>query len=330
MKPILIWAFMLVSMVALGQNCKWGLSPPNNQATCGVVEQAAASRMIRAKTICYSGDSRVLWSRNEKHFTPNRSFRNMELAQNVSTGYVRVYACERADLVANMTSDHTDLTAGTVSLEVTDADSGDVVFKEERGLTDEANDLYRLVLHFREARTQAKSQLQQAALAAKATADEKANYDEIHHLTLGVLLFPKTMSQDERSARIAKMELANDESRIKDEEDYLKVREETLSKKAADLSTRLNAFNLRKKVYDSNVSNFNQRCAKGGYLCDPERYTLNKEYDSMSAAGIVLGDEFEKFEQERKDVSQREGNAREARHALDVKRASLGMDSQSK
>ena len=44
------------------------------------------------------------------------------------------------------------------------------------------------------------------------------------------------MSQDERSARIAKMELANDESRIKDEEDYLKVREETLSKKAADLS----------------------------------------------------------------------------------------------
>ena len=51
MKPILIWAFMLVSMVALGQNCKWGLSPPNNQATCGVVEQAAASRMIRAKTV---------------------------------------------------------------------------------------------------------------------------------------------------------------------------------------------------------------------------------------------------------------------------------------
>jgi hypothetical protein len=341
MKHIAVILVLLVGMHAAAQ-CKWGLSPDykaaglmnngdasNNEAACRAAEETAASRMVRAKTICYSGDSTVLWSKTDKRFDPSLSLRQMRVAENVATGYTRIYACERADLVTKILVDHTDLRSGTVSVEVTDADSGEVVYKEDRNIADEANDLYRLIRHFREARTQAKAQLQEAALAAVAEEEEKTKYDEVRHPTLGLLRFPKTMSPAERSVQIAKMELDAEDSRLSDQENYLKVREEALSKKSADLRTRSDAFELRKKVYASNVTNYNQRCANGGYLCQSDAYTLNKEHDSIEATRVVLNDELEKCEQERKDISKAETDASEARRKLDSKMAEFGMKSKN-
>jgi hypothetical protein len=68
----------------------------NKEAACLAAEQTAASRMARAKTICYSADSTVLWLKTDKRFDPSYSFRQMRVAENVPTGCTRVYECDHA------------------------------------------------------------------------------------------------------------------------------------------------------------------------------------------------------------------------------------------
>ncbi len=149
---------------AEASTCNWGLFSGEN-SSCAALETIAATRMNKAKTICAASGNNIQWNKNEKNVNPNVSFRLMEQAMVVvASGYTRVYSCKRADLVAKFEVDKVDNNA---SLEVSDADSGAVVFRESRDLKDEENDLYRLARHFQDAKAEAKEQLAQSKEAER-------------------------------------------------------------------------------------------------------------------------------------------------------------------
>lgn len=137
-----------VSMSA--QTCRWGLVKTTD---CDSVEVEAAERMASAKTACLSSDSGVWWPKNLRN--PGSAGTLAEIGRAFSyakVGYEGV-RCADADLIFKFQVQKTD----SVNLEVFDADSGDRVFYESRSLTDEAADLHRLALHFKQAHRTATS-----------------------------------------------------------------------------------------------------------------------------------------------------------------------------
>ncbi len=66
----LILAIGIRPSLVHAETCKWGLGY-GSQEVCEAKEALAASRMARAKTICYSGDSGVQWNKHDKSFNPN-------------------------------------------------------------------------------------------------------------------------------------------------------------------------------------------------------------------------------------------------------------------
>lgn len=150
--------------IAQTQTCKWGLGYGSQEA-CETKEALAASRMAQAKTICYSGDSEVHWNKHDKSFNSADTLRIMRGAAEVAAqGYRFVFACEHSDLVIKLNADF--LIESSVSINVTDADSGDTVFTETRAVQEEKNDLYRLALHFKDAHNEASRIAQEEAHAA--------------------------------------------------------------------------------------------------------------------------------------------------------------------
>ena len=83
-------------------------------------------------------------------------------------GFTPLYSCERADLVIKI--DYEDA-VGTVKLNVTDADSGDTVFHEERNVSDLSSDVSRMAAHFQnmvsDARSVAKVEREEAQARAR-------------------------------------------------------------------------------------------------------------------------------------------------------------------
>lgn len=177
MKRIIVILLLLVVKGSSAQSCKWGLYPDykaagventgdakNNEVACKFTEQAAASRIRNAKTICLSGQSGVSCNMNDKQCVQeSRLFlQQIQAAMSVAArGYTRVYACEHADLVAKFNVDSGG--GENTSVEITDADSGDAVFLETRSIHDTSNDLYRLARHFQDARTAAANQAKESA-----------------------------------------------------------------------------------------------------------------------------------------------------------------------
>jgi len=123
-----------------------------------------------AKTICFSANSEVSWNKNNKQ--PVGAFAAMRGGARIAMrGFAPLYSCERADLVIKI--DYNDV-AGTVNFNVTDADSGDTVFREERSVSDLSSDVSRMAAHFQNMVADARAAAKVAQAEAQGRAKEEA------------------------------------------------------------------------------------------------------------------------------------------------------------
>jgi hypothetical protein len=154
--------------VSRGQVCQYGLGDySSSHDACLALQKEALKRVGSAKTICYSANSLVQWSKNSKQ--PVGAFATMRVgARMAMKGFTPLYSCERADLVVRIDYDDMD---GTVKLNVTHADSGESVFHEERSVSDLSSDVSRMSSHFQtmvsNARAAAKAAIEQAEVKRK-------------------------------------------------------------------------------------------------------------------------------------------------------------------
>lgn len=160
---LIVFASVLAfSTATLAEVCLYGLYGSSSEA-CRLLQEKALERIASAKTICYSANSEVQWSKNNKQ--PVGAFTTMSAGARIAMkGFTPLYGCERADLVVKIVYDATSPEA--VTLTVTDAESGDIVFREERSVSDLSSDVTRMATHFQSMRSD--------ALAAKIAADEIA------------------------------------------------------------------------------------------------------------------------------------------------------------
>jgi hypothetical protein len=153
---------------SFAETCPYGLGYySSSREACLALQKKALRRVASAKTICYSGNSQVQWSKNNKQ--PMGAFTTMRTGARIAMkGFTPLYACERADLVIRI--DYNDISE-TVTLAVTDAESGDPVFREERSVSDLGSDVSRMASHFQamlsDARAAAKADLEGAQAKAK-------------------------------------------------------------------------------------------------------------------------------------------------------------------
>jgi len=85
-------------------------------------------------------------------------------------GFTPLYACEKADLVIKMIYDDT---LDSINLSVTDADSGEAVFREVRTVSDLGSDVTRMAQHFQSMRSDALAIRDAAIEAAQAAAKRR-------------------------------------------------------------------------------------------------------------------------------------------------------------
>lgn len=161
---ITLLVLLALSSVSFGETCLYGLGSLNSSLdACLALQKEALQRVASAKTICYSANSEVQWSKNNKE--PVGAFTTMRAgARMAMKGFTPLYTCERADLVVKIVYDA--VSPETVTLAVTDAESGDTVFREERSVSDLSSDVSRMATHFQSMRSD--------ALAAEIVAAEEA------------------------------------------------------------------------------------------------------------------------------------------------------------
>jgi len=170
---------VLVHIQAYGQS-SYGLTCASPEA-CVVLDNKASVRMATAKTICSSGDSAVSYRKGSKPDAAemNRHWRSINSAEFIAKqGYRIVLDCTNADLVVKTTVSVLD---DSVSLEVTDADSGEPVFIESRSIHDESSDLARIARHFHDdalAAKAAQQQLEREAADAERVREAQARHEE--------------------------------------------------------------------------------------------------------------------------------------------------------
>ena len=159
---IIVASVLAFSTAALGEPCLYGLFGSSPEA-CHALQEVALERVASAKTICFSANSEVQWSKNNKQ--PVGAFTTMRAGARIAMkGFSSLISCERADLIVKIVYD--SVSPETVTLAVTDAESGDSVFREERSVSDLSSDLTRMAAHFQSMRSD--------ALAAKIAAADKA------------------------------------------------------------------------------------------------------------------------------------------------------------
>jgi len=151
--------------------CQYGLGGyGSSHDVCLALQKEALARVAAAKTICYSANSQVQWSKNNKE--PVGAFAAMRTgARMAMKGFTTLYSCERAELVVKI--DYDDM-YGTVKLNVTHADSGDPVFHEERSVSDLSSDVSRMAAHFQSMVSDARAAAKVALDEAEAKAKEEA------------------------------------------------------------------------------------------------------------------------------------------------------------
>lgn len=156
-----IASLLLLPTLSVAEVCQYGLFAQTAQ-DCKATEGIALQRVASAKTICYSANSEIQWSKNNKE--PVGVFPIMRsAARSAMTGFVPVYSCERADLVVKI--DYDGISPEQVTLAITDAESGDVVFHEQRFVSDLSSDLTRMATHFQNMRSDAVT-IRNATIAA--------------------------------------------------------------------------------------------------------------------------------------------------------------------
>lgn len=162
--------FVFVTL-SRGEICQYGLGGySSSHDVCLTLQKEALKRVAAAKTICYSANSQVQWSKNNKE--PVGAFATMRTgARMAMKGFTLLYSCERAELVVKI--DYDDM-YGTVKLNVNDADSGDPVFHEERTVSDLSSDVSRMAAHFQSMVSDARAAARAALDEAEAKAKEEA------------------------------------------------------------------------------------------------------------------------------------------------------------
>lgn len=166
----IVVAFVLV-VPSMAQS-KYGLSCYGD--ACAVVDQKAAARMASAESICSSGDSGFTYPKKDP---PSKStaqiyWEDIYAAQRIAVRDYRVVDdCAKADLIVKITL---DTLLDNVSLSVSDGDSGEAVFIENRSIQDKRSDLIRAAQHFRDAVKTARLELQKQEERAEEAERERA------------------------------------------------------------------------------------------------------------------------------------------------------------
>ena len=145
---IILLGSFFAAVSASGQS-RYGLSCYGD--TCTALDQKAKSRMTSARTVCGSGDTSILYPKKNKPRADEMTiyWRYIYAAESIAkSSYREVSDCAQADLVVKITLDTLN---DSISLLVTDADSGDSVFSEARTVQDKRSDLIHAAQHFRDA-----------------------------------------------------------------------------------------------------------------------------------------------------------------------------------
>src|SRR5262249_44719308 len=170
--PLLLCLFLAIAS-ALGQS-RYGLTCYGD--TCAVVDERAERRIVSARTLCGSGDTSILYPKKARPSSDEFAvyWRDIRAAERIAkSSYREVSDCSQADLILKITLDTLN---DSVSLQVTDADSGDSVFSEIRAIQDKRSDLVHAAQHFRDAVKSARSaaQAEQEKLAAEYSRQQEA------------------------------------------------------------------------------------------------------------------------------------------------------------
>lgn len=166
---IILASVLAFSTAASGDVCLYGLYGASPEA-CRALQKEALERVASAKTICDSANSEVEWNKNSKE--PVGAFTAMRGGARIAMkGFTPLYSCERADLVVKTVYDSA---SELVTLAVTDAESGDNVFREERSVSDLSSDVTRTATHFQSMRSDALVYKIAAAEAERAKAKQEA------------------------------------------------------------------------------------------------------------------------------------------------------------
>jgi hypothetical protein len=167
------FAFVIPTMA----QSKYGLSCQGD--ACVGIDRKATERMANSKTICSSGDSGFTYSKKDvpSQLTQQIYWRDINAAERITEReYRAVDDCAKADLIVKITL---DTLMNNVSLTVTDGDSGETVFTEDRSVQDKRSDLIRAAQHFGDAVKAARTALQDQQERAVEAQREKERQAEL-------------------------------------------------------------------------------------------------------------------------------------------------------
>lgn len=119
-----------------------------------ISEAIALQRVAAAKTICMSGNTSVEWNKNSEE--PSWAWADLDAGENAAVKDFLLQPCEHADLVVKYVY---DAMSESVTINVTDADSGATVFRESRSISDLSSDAVRMADHWHEMVVKARTAL---------------------------------------------------------------------------------------------------------------------------------------------------------------------------
>jgi hypothetical protein len=112
-------------------------------------QQANMNLLLAAKTICFSDNSKVTWSKAGTEPDTHDIFLKMVKAASTAMKPFKVLSCEaRPDLVLRI--DYSDM-GEYLTFKVTDATSGNPAWTDSRSVSDLSSDLYQLAHKFQRA-----------------------------------------------------------------------------------------------------------------------------------------------------------------------------------
>jgi hypothetical protein len=176
MKKRVSLIFVLVAVPSFSQS-NYGLSCYGD--SCASVDQKAEQRMAGAKSICESGNSEVSWRKNSKPSATEMRYHWQNIHSSsllAERGYILYTDCGHADLIVKI---EIDTMYERVSLEVTDSESGEAVFRETRDIHDEESDLTHMAEHFHQASINAKAAVEEARRAQERAAREQQRQADV-------------------------------------------------------------------------------------------------------------------------------------------------------
>jgi hypothetical protein len=173
MKRIALLLLILIARFSHADACKYGLGYAD-YVTCSSRITEALERVAAAKTICLSGNSTVEWNKNSEK--PSWAWAAIEAGESVAIKDFTVRTCANADLVLKYVYDES---SETVTINVTDAESGATVFAESRSVSDLDSDAVRMANHWHEMVVNAREQARAAIAEAERTRQCETGFDSL-------------------------------------------------------------------------------------------------------------------------------------------------------